>query len=192
MDNATATFNVLLINANKEEHSTENYPCDIRYCYRHPFDENVFIIFFQRWIFFRANFIVCLLQFDVHHWDDRIKNAIDENMAHCYGIKRIKLDHYVGYCSPQLHIILSAMASHRPFGRNLSNWKNSPFWKDFGNTLPPREQFSAFNFESKKTNIVVVKIWMSIIGTKVQVVLKLSIYRSLFFLNSVDSLNLSD
>lgn len=136
--------------------------------------------FFQRWIFFRANFIVCLLQFDVHHWDDRIKNAIDENMAHCYGIKRIKLDHYVGYCSPQLHIILSAMASHRPSGRNLSNWKNSPFWKDFGNTLPPREQFSAFNFESKKTNIVVVKIWMSIIGTKVQVVLKLSIYRSLF------------
>lgn len=112
MDNVTAAFNVLLINANKEEHSTENYPCDIRYCYRHPFDGNVFIIFFQRWIFFRANFIVCLLQFDVHHWDDRIKNAIDENMAHCYGIKRIKLDHYVGYCSPQLHIILSAMASH--------------------------------------------------------------------------------
>lgn len=44
-------------------------------------------------------------------WDGCIKSAIDENMAHCYGPKHIKLDDYIGYCSSQMLVISSLSLS---------------------------------------------------------------------------------
>lgn len=67
-----------------------------------------FLLFFMDF-FFWANFIVCLLQFDGLHSNGHIKNAIARNMARCSGLKRIKLDHYDGHCSSQMHIIFCGM-----------------------------------------------------------------------------------
>lgn len=79
---------------------------------------------FHQWIFFQANFIVCLSQFwwwpyrKVDGSRNKIKKKtwlLMKNMARCSGLKRIKLDHYIHYCSSQMHIIFLFFHGNGPF-----------------------------------------------------------------------------